>query len=718
MPEVVELRIHGVGGATAEALLGVESPADTVQVAAEGPSTFHARRSDRRVEGYVWGRLTSRALLQPLWLFLLPFTLMNVAAWMHLPNDQLRWGREDGHWPFKAFRLILFGLGLGLTLAYVFWIANLSINTVVAWKGFLGEGPIPRILLGWVLVILAILAFLVVARSTQQGFEGFRGPEALIRRASVWEAGPQPALRAQQLPVQMIKALVDPQTPARLIRYSTREERLTDPEFWARWPGAEIRLYVHVGVALVGALVLLFWSLARAHDPDGLRLSAFATYTTEVLLWGLLGLGAIHFLGWRGSLARTGFRWAGPLVAATLSVGLASGFFYGLTLWLLGDPGRVASLGTAFGVSMIGWALGLAWLAVWVLRRRRTELARAKREGEDGFVRPAEPPGRREGRELTGATPRMYRQIGLHRSLANASGQMDVALFLSQTTFLLVALIDLRTGALQRFMPLAAVGNWVALVGAVAVLTFLLHRSFRPGERRIIGIVWEVLTFWPRRFHPLAVRPYAERAVPELQNRLWHHVKEKGRRVIVSAHSQGTVIAYAALAQLTSLRPADSLTEQTALVTYGCPLRQLYAWAFPAYFDPDDFRALRSRLFDGADTRSPWAWRNLYRRTDFIGKEVFGERALERIVPDPAEEPQPGQLPLDRPIETSWPDTPRTAWMDLAKHSFYNHEEMVKTWLAQLRERLSRGPRRKAAGTKAPPTANAKRGSRVSRTRP
>jgi hypothetical protein len=53
--DVVELRIHGVGGTPAPDLLGEQSLADVVRVAGEGKSAFFARLTRPRVEGYAWG---------------------------------------------------------------------------------------------------------------------------------------------------------------------------------------------------------------------------------------------------------------------------------------------------------------------------------------------------------------------------------------------------------------------------------------------------------------------------------------------------------------------------------------------------------------------------------------------------------------------------------------------------------------------------------------
>ena len=94
--DVVELRVHGVSGTPPQDLL--DRPLVT-QVAGDGSAGFYrprllaerddvagpsAERTDAGtgapLEGYVWGGLTSGSPGRALWLVLLPFTLINVAA--------------------------------------------------------------------------------------------------------------------------------------------------------------------------------------------------------------------------------------------------------------------------------------------------------------------------------------------------------------------------------------------------------------------------------------------------------------------------------------------------------------------------------------------------------------------------------------------------------------------------------------------------------------
>jgi hypothetical protein len=225
-------------------------------------------------------------------------------------------------------------------------------------------------------------------------------------------------------------------------------------------------------------------------------------------------------------------------------------------------------------------------------------------------------------------------------------------------------------------VPLFLVAAWLlpALLGGVAY--FARRSATTVRIRRTVGIVWDVLTFWPRRFHPLAVRPYSERAVPEFQARVRGHAAQ-GRAVLVSAHSQGSVIAFAALAPL----PAEVLG-RVALLTFGSPIATLYAPIFPAYLGPPAVAAVAARSR---------AWRNLHRRTDPIGGPVFpgvgSAQADDREVEDPATGPQSWQVPEG---PTPW-EPLRPPWIELAGHARFPHEVAFKDTVEELRALLAAG---------------------------
>jgi len=82
----------------------------------------------------------------------------------------------------------------------------------------------------------------------------------------------------------------------------------------------------------------------------------------------------------------------------------------------------------------------------------------------------------------------------------------------------------------------------------------------------MVGVLWDVITFWPRANHPLTPRCYGERTVPELVGQLSYLTLGSTRRLVLAAHSQGSIIAAANILQ------ADNAgLPQTALETsYKC----------------------------------------------------------------------------------------------------------------------------------------------------
>jgi hypothetical protein len=219
--------------------------------------------------------------------------------------------------------------------------------------------------------------------------------------------------------------------------------------------------------------------------------------------------------------------------------------------------------------------------------------------------------------------------------------------------------------------------GWLVTVGVLAMAALMLRllqlgrRVYEdPGTRRQVGMIWDLGTFWPRAVHPLAPPCYAERAIPDLITRIEFHTDARNpsgaqapddRPVVLSCHSQGSVIGVATVLQLTY---ADS--KRVALLTYGNPVRRLYSRFFPAYFgldtviqvgrllgeDPQPHLGARQPATTaGPEERALWRWRNLYRPTDPIGGPIFvnpdpgtcRQNAVDWNLLDPvAAEPLPG----------------------------------------------------------------------------
>ncbi|MFC7307846.1 hypothetical protein ACFQVC_26925 [Streptomyces monticola] len=167
-----------------------------------------------------------------------------------------------------------------------------------------------------------------------------------------------------------------------------------------------------------------------------------------------------------------------------------------------------------------------------------------------------------------------------------------------------------------------ALGSWLIGFGFILFVTWG-RRAYRdPSARRTIGILWDVGTFWPRAAHPFAPPCYAERAVPDLTWRMATWTRQTRGRLVISGHSQGSVLAAAAVWQL---RP--SVRRRVALLTYGSPLQRLYGRWFPAHFGPHALMALHQELD---------CWRNLHRPTDPIGGPIGLPGACGPDVDQPA----------------------------------------------------------------------------------
>lgn len=633
---VRELRIHGVGGSPGERLLGLSHPDQAVVVAEGRPSLFLARRRDRRIEGYDWGGLTSGSVWQPLWVLLLPFTLLNVAGWAHAAHDRISPGR------LRLLRALVHVSGGLLTASWVVWTAIITVDHLGdRWVGqqlgvTVGEVD-PRALgiaLGGLVTVGAMAGLWSIARSSRARFEAVD-------------------LRPRE----------DAEPPT---GWGLREG-LEDATFFSHEEDMNDRLAWHLGVMAVTLLGLLAVTVS-SFGGDRLAIG-------EVLV--VLGAAQLGVVGLLAVVSRTAI----PAAAVTLAIALTNGVFAGLTLLAmrLTTPdeagwGPELALLDVFVVVVVVWAvLAAGWL---VIRLR----------GGDASELPAR--AAPVGRELDGVDTSMRAAVARARGLAAAGHDAALPLTWFAGVFLLGA-VGASLLRLERTWPFLAAPAEPTLAGRAAawlmpslvvLAMVVVWRSTRiRALRQGVGILWDVLTFWPRRFHPLAVRPYTERVIPELQARIRHLVASDDG-LLVSAHSQGTVLAAAALAPLD-----DAEVARVGLLTYGSPLTTLYGQAFPAYLGPDVIARLRARLEAG-----PAGWRNLWRRTDPIGGPVIGvsgDPALDVECPDPATGPTSAELPED----DRDPEPLRRAWIELRGHSYYYREAAYKDAVTDLSTALANG---------------------------
>ena len=190
-------------------------------------------------------------------------------------------------------------------------------------------------------------------------------------------------------------------------------------------------------------------------------------------------------------------------------------------------------------------------------------------------------------------------------------------------------------------------------VGLLLGLVALLGAAYRSATvRRVVGVVWDVTTFWPRGAHPFAPPCYAEAAVPMLITRVTaEQAKPDTGPVLLAGHSQGAVIATACIFQLEN-------RGNVHLFTFGTQLSRFYGRAFPAFFGWESRRRLREILDNGNGPVKfpprPYRWTSFYRRTDPLGWPVGTDAEpdpdIDELVRDPdGLEPEGGEV-LDPPV--------------------------------------------------------------------
>lgn len=244
-----------------------------------------------------------------------------------------------------------------------------------------------------------------------------------------------------------------------------------------------------------------------------------------------------------------------------------------------------------------------------------------------------------------------------------------------------------------------AVGIATVVLTFLAIAVFFLVRSARDDRqlRGTVGILWEVMGFFPRRFHPLAPPCYSERTVIELRNRLIEYTKadSDGGKILL-AHSQGTMLTTAALLSLNGPPPTipaprqavpeGSELDRLALVTYGCMLERLFRRAWPDQLQRQFLVELKARLEFGRDGPRQWAasatpedypepvgparWMNFGRYTDYLGGRVF-----PGLQPKPSPNPAFSEWDVDmRPDDIMFQD-PTRRWR------FVGETTAARTWL-------------------------------------
>ncbi len=721
---VTELRVHGVGGTSPDAILGDLAPE---QVWGDRIAGFY-RTSDhqaspgdddvkRHVECYSWSGLTSRSKSRVLWLALLPFLLGNLAGWMCSIKT-----RESG-WRFALHRAAAGLAALALTINAVLVAVLITADTLgyqavraglaahqwwlapLGWPAITGH-PARQLLVGVVVPVLFVLALWL-----------------LVRRSWRYEAVRPPYDKD------------DPPGKPRPATAASLEHGLADKDFWDGGTSVRLLTWLHIA-ASVGFLAIVLSITARSVG-GGWSSEAVAWWWIAVCAGGAAVALAVAdvCLDACGALTDTLRRWSVALLIPAAASLVCAGVF----AWLqpAGSPGKAAALPSMAGI--VGWTalaiavpaaallisallgfgrndkhtlLGGPWVTlavafsllnvvmlsvlIWVAHlvgpvtasagdaaahakiyipylitsgvpivvfaavvvtagfltaelirwrlasrlpdhvvseyQERTKAFRASKTGPlrpwyYSGTSPFSPAGNSEDPHWTGTIARA-------RMLGGAPHDAGWLLW-GIIVFQLAA--ALWTWQQHKEPPLFISNASLAIAGLLlpTLMGFLYAAWSDPVRRRQIAVLFDVGTFLPRSYHPLSPPCYAERAVPDLQRRLWWlHDNDQNGSVVLASHSQGAMLAIAALLQQERRPPGGG---HVSLITFGSPAGKLYAWAFPAYITTE----LLTPLAPGGGGHVH-DWLNFYYPTDPIGGPVAEKMAspardlVDKQLPDPA----------------------------------------------------------------------------------
>jgi len=528
--------------------------------------------STRLVRAFVWSR-TTRSKSRVLWYALFPFSLINMAGYMQPNPGSLRLGRY--------LRFAVRTLGVTLTLTYVLWLIALLSDEPATFAG----NAFVYIPFHWGGLAVVVGGFLIVLlRRMLSADEGLN--DTSVASPSFWNGESSRAMCAiHLLAVLGLLALL------------------------LLWPPYEhgVHLLFWTAAIQIGLVILLglpIWVLSRGglHQP---AFAAIATCGAAIVLaqaylssarlawtWILTYLDGFNLLfpplsRPRGEATWPRFvlpQWLRKEGTSNLSDVVATYILCGILVVLIGILAR----------RLPGW---------WARRQADQRQVRADYALTSGGKLPT------WAKRIARARARRQVVVELPERLLWL-GPLAL-LWVVVSVFLYLNLLDLsRHRLVSQFVTL---GSHSLAVGAVVAALAFLTKMVRDRA----AIVFDVTGLWPRKYHPLAGRPYGGPVLEQLTDT----VREVAMRepLVLIGHSQGSVLAYLAL-----LRLSAKLRRSIALITVGSPLGSLYRTFFPHYFTQGAFSAL------GGGPGGVKQWLNLYRDTDPIGGPIFDATA-ERL---------------------------------------------------------------------------------------
>ncbi len=613
MDRLIEIRVHGVSGTPpADMLTG---PVERV----EGIPGDVWKRSDRDdgVRAVRWSNLTSGSPVSALWLTLIPYMLLNLAGWAFPPA---------GKWRHRAALVTIRVAGLALTMIF---------STVTA-VGFIGVGGYQvlrgSVGTGWSLVLGAVASLAVVLglwlASSTVGDDAaadrvyLRSLHVAVAMWAVWwtlvVAAREAYVRAGDVsatggirsawPIPVIAGAV-----IVVVGLIEGLERFARP--------------IGIGLAVTSGILLLADSVAvltapGVGNPQPDRLREIDNPLTAMVQWyAALALTAMVL-----SVSRR-HREAGPTIGTFMALAGSTGASVGAAIiWLSAKatgaepPGGIAPIAEAF---LTGTSMVLAVVAVvvlWaarpgepVLRGIYESAVRARNGILPVLVAVPSVTGAVlvmtvAGLQLDGRAPAVFGDIA---TISGTVFGLSIA----------AALVRLHLRGPGAAVAAAVVVVWVAVTAGLVdvdfttisvlltltiplalVATRVVGALRDRDKRRSVAVAWDIGSYFARRFHPFAPPTYRDRAIADLEAAV-EHFRAEGNRVLIGAHSQGTVVCAAAISEAEN-------TMATGFLTYGSPLGSLYARFFPRYFTDD--------YLTGIGVKVPGGWINLWRPTDPI----------------------------------------------------------------------------------------------------
>jgi hypothetical protein len=624
----IELRIHGVSGTSAVDLLQARPVS-----ADDDPSTDLTRPADTGgwTRAFRWASLTSGQPASASWILLLPYMLANLAGWA-LPrrNSMLRHRidvalvRIVGAMLTAMFSLVIaYGLivvggfstlgdhideGLAVSLGAI---ASLAVVGVLWWLTRSRDREIPPVLIDPALE---------------------RDDWALLRRshlgvaaaATLWTLANVAASTFPRDDVDL-DGIVTVSVVGLVVLVLAAGLGVLAPIRPMEWIAGAAALAMALGVVGLSVIVWLgggpiSQTIVGAGDP--------IAYTVQVFTAVALVLVAT-------SLSRID-RLAPATIATLIAIAGASGAAVGAASIQVSAAAAGTEAPTEIGLIAEGFLLGVLALAAFVLLL--VLLAELMGDADDNrlwrdIVAIVDDPAL-----LIIGTPVIITAVSLLVFLnLDAGDQVTVFQTGSQWAFgLVIALLAIsfrRTpgkalGVLAIGVVVFFAAGWlasdfrqVAVFGTLVLPAQLIGSRIvgayrNADQRRALAVPWDVGSYFPSVFHPLAPPPYGATAVASLRATLNELAGDGRTPLVVAAHSQGTVIASSAVV---------GSGVPVALFTFGSPLGTLYRRFFPAHFGDEMFSTVR-----GSVTR----WTNLWRVTDPVGGSIDPEIDLPEQ-PDP-----------------------------------------------------------------------------------